>query len=403
MESDERPSHRPELCPSPEDVNPLVENPKQTSVFLSEHLESTTGIEYGDVQPKEEPQEWIITDVRSIAGVETQPEIHSQECVAGSESCVVKEEKQPKEEPDTWPITGDISSVPGVLSVEKQIKEEQEDDTTFVSRGLRSRGRKPLQKESGLWSESEDVKPLKQEPEECSQRQPSTIVGSKIPKEKPRRRKSGRLSRKVDKPRARPYLEPELFKCDTCDKVIKHLNSFREHQRIHTGERPYKCKVCKKNFTRCADLIKHRLVHSNRRPHKCKTCGKRFKLAGDLSKHSTVHSDLSPFKCESCEKSFKRTSCLIKHMRIHTEEKPFSCTECDKRFKWEASLREHRRIHTGEKPFRCPECDKSFTHFSTFLQHRRTHQEDSPFSCKRCKRSFNHKSNMLKHQRTAHI
>uniref|UniRef100_A0A8C6V963 C2H2-type domain-containing protein n=2 Tax=Elapinae TaxID=42168 RepID=A0A8C6V963_NAJNA len=195
---------------------------------------------------------------------------------------------------------------------------------------------------------------------------------------------------------------PELHHCDTCGKDIKHQSNFREHQRIHTGERPYQCQHCEKTFTRCADLIKHRLVHSARRPFCCRICGKCFKLQTDLGKHGKVHSDEAPFPCHLCPKHFKRTSCLVKHLRIHTQEKPFACSHCSRRFKWEASVKEHERVHTGERPHRCDQCLKTFTHRSTFLQHQRTHQKYPAFSCKHCPKSFNHKSNLLKHVRRLH-
>ncbi|KAM6466256.1 uncharacterized protein PHA67_012148 isoform 2-T2 [Liasis olivaceus] len=82
--------------------------------------------------------------------------------------------------------------------------------------------------------------------------------------------------------------DPDLYHCDVCGKDIKYQSNFREHQRIHTGERPYQCKRCEKTFTRCADLIKHRLVHSAQRPFRCRICGKRFKLQADLDKHGKV-------------------------------------------------------------------------------------------------------------------
>ncbi|KAM8939310.1 uncharacterized protein RCH25_052910 [Pelodytes ibericus] len=369
MDAEGRP-FGPELCPSSEDIKPLMEYPQYVSPLITVN--------------KEEPVEWLISDVRSLA--ESQPEISSSECI-GSASFVLKVEQYIKEESDMVPIAEVNGSV--AIEIENSIKKEDEEESPSLSADIK--------KESEL---STNGNPLKQEVKEESLLEEEELKISE--KQKPKSRRSGRLPRKAKQSRRPPSPDQEFFKCETCEKVIKHIGNFREHQRIHTGERPYKCKTCKKNFIRCADLIKHQLVHSNRRPHKCKTCGKKFKLAGDLSKHSQVHSDKFPFKCESCDKSFKRTACLIKHMRIHTEEKPFPCPICGKRFKWESSVREHRRIHTGEKPFKCPECKKKFTHFSTFQQHKRTHKENAAFSCDRCDKSYNHKSNLLKHQRSIH-
>ncbi|XP_015220762.1 zinc finger protein 501-like isoform X2 [Lepisosteus oculatus] len=213
---------------------------------------------------------------------------------------------------------------------------------------------------------------------------------------------SRRIQKKPSRRAARRRPIPKVYHCDVCDKDIKHLLGFQEHQRIHTGERPYECPQCHKRFTRCADLIKHRLVHSDRRPYPCPTCGKCFKLQGDVTKHQAVHSAAEPFRCAACGKAFKRAACLVKHERVHAQDSPFRCPTCGRGFKWEASLTEHVRTHTGERPFRCGEegCGKSFAHRSTFLQHGRTHRNQRQFRCPRCPRGFNHRSNLVKHERT---
>ncbi|KAL4658954.1 zinc finger protein 13-like [Arapaima gigas] len=195
---------------------------------------------------------------------------------------------------------------------------------------------------------------------------------------------------------------PKIFHCDICDKNIKNLSSFQEHQRMHTGDRPYECSQCQKRFVRCADLIKHRLVHSDLRPHACPVCGKCFKLQADVSKHLAVHTPEYPFQCRSCGKGFKRAACRNKHERVHSAESPFRCPTCARSFKWETSLTEHLRTHSGERPYVCPEegCGKSFTHRSTMVQHRRTHLNQRQFHCRYCQRGFNHRSNLVKHERT---
>ncbi|XP_053321298.1 zinc finger protein 454-like [Spea bombifrons] len=339
-----------------------------------------------DVSPKEEPLEWLISDVRSIA--EPRLEIISGKCLR-SESFLLKIGQGIK---GLVPNAQDFSSVVTDIDIEKK----QFEETPCALGELE----KEVQKVNNVWNYTQELKHVKHESEVGCLHVKAELSSTEIFNQMLVPRTSNLLSNKSCHP---PSLAPELlFKCETCDKVMKNLASLREHQRIHTGERPFKCKVCKKHFIRCADLIKHGLVHSNSRPHGCKECGKKFKLAGDLRKHSKVHSDQFPFKCESCEKKFKRAACLNKHMRVHTEEKPFPCPVCGKRFKWQSSVREHQRIHSGEKPFQCPDCMKRFTHLSTFLQHNRIHKESAAFTCDICDKSFNHKSNLRKHQRALH-
>ncbi|XP_075062299.1 uncharacterized protein LOC142150977 [Mixophyes fleayi] len=372
MNFDVRSSDQPEVYPS-DVIRPLFEN--------------------NNLTVKEEPPEWLISDVRSIP--EAQYVYISAEPVQ-SASFVVSTEQYVKEEFET----SSFSKQSRCPNVDKEIKDEKDNNAQSLSGKIKLCLRKTIKRERVIETELQ-VKHVKDEVEMDFPVEQHGLKKMKTPRH--RRRKNSHRTNKVKQPCRSPATEPKFFfKCETCDKVVKHLANFIDHQRIHTGERPYKCMVCKKNFIRNSDLIKHRMVHSKLRLYKCKTCGKKFKLSGALSKHSKVHSDQCPFKCESCDKRFKRSSCLIKHMRSHTEEKPFTCDICNKCFKWEGSLREHRRIHSGEKPFQCPDCKKSFTHLSTFLQHKRIHNEHPLFPCDICDKSFNHKPNLLNHKRRVH-
>lgn len=54
------------------------------------------------------------------------------------------------------------------------------------------------------------------------------------------------------------------FKCLTCSKYFSSKHCLREHQFIHTGERPYNCQMCQKNFKHASQLSVHKKIHTVR-------------------------------------------------------------------------------------------------------------------------------------------
>ncbi|VVC41740.1 Zinc finger C2H2-type [Cinara cedri] len=105
--------------------------------------------------------------------------------------------------------------------------------------------------------------------------------------------------------------------------------------------------------------------------HKCNVCTKSFTCKSKLDQHNRIHTGEKPFSCNVCGLMFSHQSNLTSHSRIHTGEKPFACKICGMKFTQQCHLIRHIRIHTGEKPFKCTLCDMSFRRSCTRLRHTR--------------------------------
>ena len=139
-------------------------------------------------------------------------------------------------------------------------------------------------------------------------------------------------------------------RCQFCKKEFKNVSHLRDHERIHTGDRPFKCDVCGMSFTQSSNLCTHKRTHTGDRPFKCDVCGMSFSHSCTLCVHKRAHTGERPHKCKTCGASFTESSGLRRHGRIHSGERPFTCKTCGRSFNRLHHLRYHERIHTGKRP-----------------------------------------------------
>lgn len=55
-----------------------------------------------------------------------------------------------------------------------------------------------------------------------------------------------------------------------------------------------------------------------RRCHPCEHCNKSFTSSHQLAQHNRIHTGEKPYKCSYCDKKFKQLSHVQQHTRLHT-------------------------------------------------------------------------------------
>ncbi|KAF8170334.1 hypothetical protein K438DRAFT_1909432 [Mycena galopus ATCC 62051] len=159
-------------------------------------------------------------------------------------------------------------------------------------------------------------------------------------------------------------------------------------------------------------LVNGTLVSNTKKRYKCTHtgCDKAYSKPSRLEEHERSHSGQRPFVCEKCSKSYLRETHLHAHARSHLpqSDRPFVCSElnCEKRFWTAQHLHVHLDWHNGAKPFVCPEtnCLEAFAKHHQLRAHRCTVHAapgTKPYQCEHdgCTQSFTTNQHLRTHSK----
>jgi len=140
--------------------------------------------------------------------------------------------------------------------------------------------------------------------------------------------------------------EEKTFTCDECPerkfaKIELGMHRWNKH-----GEKNSPCSQCEKSFITAYRLKEHfSRVHLNDRQYSCSYtgCNKSFFIQIQLNNHERIHTGEKPFECKECASRFRKQDQLSRHKKIHTGEKPHICQHCGKGFIQKSNMTVHQQ------------------------------------------------------------
>ncbi|KAL4659286.1 P43 5S RNA-binding protein-like [Arapaima gigas] len=233
----------------------------------------------------------------------------------------------------------------------------------------------------------------------------------------------------------------QIFRCawEVCGATFRKEWRLKEHQHVHTGERPLVCPVsgCERRFAKTSRLSRHKLHHTGQKRFRCSVggCCTSFFTPAELKRHVTRAHGEGHFKCHyaGCTMMFRKRKAYKMHLVVHGLTPVFKCKAkgCTATFETSVACKAHEKTHKGkvgvvpgcqvvehtwgklikhiqehEVAYTCKECPKAFRKRAALRRHKRTHASQKPvLHCPKqdCQAYFTTTFNLQHHIRKVHL
>lgn len=208
-------------------------------------------------------------------------------------------------------------------------------------------------------------------------------------------------------------MRKEPLRCDLCPYSTRYSTHFKDHMRVHSGEKPFKCPKCPNSFTQRAHLRRHLGTHEPKKPcqlararasvrkarysersdqsrkhvlgvasgRSVRGKGRSFLQWWSVKENSDDEAKTEGARPRRFHQVFGNSSkaASAKRRRAFMRSEPLICELCPYSTNYMTHMKDHMRMHNGEKPFKCTKCPAAFTQAANCKRHLRTHgPEEAP-------------------------
>ncbi|KAG0418116.1 hypothetical protein HPB47_005123 [Ixodes persulcatus] len=120
--------------------------------------------------------------------------------------------------------------------------------------------------------------------------------------------------------------QKKKHQCRFCPFSSSRTSGVKDHERTHTGEKPFSCRICYRVFAMKGPVP--RVIKVEEKAPGCEDAKGKHSSENDLF---TAWQEIVPphrekkYECRFCPFSCADTTGIKKHEMTHTGEKPFSC------------------------------------------------------------------------------